>query len=509
MVRLSLRLPGRPPPARIYAAAQLPVSRRPKKVFVAEVKPAARLIRIAKHESGEAKNRWGRAMSYVEGRKNIAIIGAGVSGLSCAWLLSQRHKVTLFEAASRLGGHIHTVDALVDGRKIAVDTGFIVYNEATYPNLTALFAHIGAPTAPADMTFSVSLDQGGYEYAGSDLRGLLAQPGNVFKPRFWAMLGDLLRFYRHAPRDLPTVGGVTLSAYLDAHHYTEAFRRDHLYPMAAAIWSTPVQKVGDQPAAGFVRFCENHGLLRLTNRPVWRSCLGGSRTYVEKLIEPFRKNIRLSTPVVAVIRDAVGVEVVETGGEKSRFDHVVLATHADQALALLADPSDNERRILGAFRYARNEAVLHRDASLMPRRRAAWAAWNYLADGDDATGPSVTYWMNRLQQLKDAPPLFVTLNPRRQLRPDTVIRRDFYEHPMSDLDGHAAQARLWTLQGGRRTWFCGAHFGAGFHEDGLQAGLAVAEQLGGLRRPWRVADESGRIFLRPSAASFGAGAQAS
>ncbi len=446
-------------------------------------------------------------MSYVEGRKNIAVIGSGVSGLSCAWLLSQRHKITLFEAAPRLGGHIHTVDALVDGRKIAVDTGFIVYNEATYPNLTALFAHIGAPTAPADMTFSVSLDRGDYEYAGSDLRGLLAQPGNVLKPRFWAMLGDLLRFYRRAPRDLPFMGAQTLGAYLDARHYTEAFRRDHLYPMAAAIWSTPAQKVGDQPAASLIRFCENHGLLRLTNRPVWRSCLGGSRTYVEKLIEPFREKIRLSTPVVTLRRDGTGVEVVVAGGEKSRFDHVVLATHADQALALLADPGDDESRILGAFRYARNEAVLHRDASFMPRRRAAWAAWNYLGDRDDASGPSVTYWMNRLQQLGDAPPLLVTLNPRRQPRPELAIHSEFYEHPMSDLAAQPAQEKLWTLQGCRRTWFCGAHFGAGFHEDGLQAGLAVAEELGGLRRPWSVADESGRIFLRPAAASIAAGTQ--
>jgi hypothetical protein len=432
------------------------------------------------------------------GRANIAVVGSGISGLSCAWLLAQGHNVTVFEASHRLGGHIHTVEALVEGRRIAVDTGFIVYNEATYPNLTALFAHIGAATAPADMSFSVSLDGGLYEYSGGGLRGLLAQPANLLKPRFWSMLSDLLRFYRNAPRDLPDMGALTLDAYLDTRRYGEAFRRDHLYPMAAAIWSTPAMKVGEQPAASFVRFCENHGLLRLMDRPVWRSCLGGSKAYVEKLVASFRQNIKLSTPVVSLRRDAEGVNLLDARGKSYRFDHVVLACHADQALALLADPANEERRVLGAFRYAENRAVLHRDASFMPRRRAAWAAWNYAGtDDDDAQGPAVTYWMNQLQQLGETPPLFVTLNPIRPPRRETIIHSETYAHPLSDLAAREAQAQLWSLQGQRRTWFCGAHFGAGFHEDGLQAGLAVAEDLGGLRRPWTAPDADGRIVRTP------------
>jgi predicted NAD/FAD-binding protein len=427
------------------------------------------------------------------GRK-IAVVGSGVSGLSCAWSLSRDHNAVLYEADSRLGGHAHTREVACGGKMLAVDTGFIVYNAPTYPNLEALFAHLGIETSPTEMSFSVSLDGGAYEYAGSDLRGLFAQPRNALRPRFWSMLRDLVRFYAQAPRDLASLGEVSLDDYLARGGYGAAFIRDHLYPMAAAIWSTPAAEIGAFPAAAFIRFCENHGLLKLTGRPLWRTVRGGSRNYVRRLAQSI-DDIRIGAPVRAIVRRSDGVEVRDARGGVDRFDAVVIAAHADAALAMLAEPSAAERRILGAFRYAPNIAYLHSDASLMPRRKAAWAAWNYLADTAGGRRLAVTYWMNRLQPLGDAPALFVTLNPPRPPRDDLVHASEIYRHPQFDLAAIAAQKELWSLQGSDRIWFCGAYFGAGFHEDGLQAGLAVAEQLGGHRRPWTVVGESSRIFV--------------
>jgi predicted NAD/FAD-binding protein len=425
------------------------------------------------------------------------VIGAGVSGLSCAWALSRHHDVVLYEAEGRLGGHANTRTIHADGRDIAVDSGFIVYNEPTYPNLSALFAHIGVETVATDMSFAVSLDRGAYEYAGKGLRGLFAQPANILKGRFWSMFGDLLRFYREAPRDLPQLGDISLDAYLARGRYGEAFIRDHLYPLAAAVWSTPAAEVGAFPAVSFIRFCHNHGLLKLVGRPVWRTVRGGSRHYVQKLAAAIGE-IRLGAPVMRVARRSDGVEVRDARGGFERFDAAVIAAHADTALALLEAPSPAEREVLGAFRYSGNIAFLHSDASLMPRRKAAWASWNYLAESGGQRGLAVTYWMNRLQPLGEQPQLFVTLNPPAPPREDAIFARDAYRHPQFDLAALRAQRRLWSLQGVDRIWFCGAYFGAGFHEDGLQAGLAVAEQLGGCRRPWVAPDENGRIVLGPA-----------
>ncbi len=437
-----------------------------------------------------------------EDRLNIAVVGSGISGLSAAWLLSHRHDVTVFEAADRIGGHSNTVEFDSAGRTVAVDTGFIVYNEKTYPNLTALFRTLEVPTVASNMSFAVSFNEGGFEYSGGTGLGLFAQRSNIVSPRFWSMMRDLLRFYRNAPRDLETMNGISLDDYLDRNGYGRGFREDHLYPMAAAIWSTPAVKVGEYPAASFVRFCRNHGLLELWDRPIWRTVDGGSREYVKRLIRTFEDRILLSTPVAAIRRGEGKVDIHDIHGRQHQFDDVVIATHADQALRLLSDASEREKRILGAFRYSRNEAVLHGDTSLMPKRRAAWSSWNYVADTRGVTGnqtqqPSITYWMNRLQPLGSAPPTFVTLNPSIQPREETVIRREVYEHPIFDLETDRAQQEIWSLQGVRNTWFCGAHFGSGFHEDGIQAGLAVAEDLGGVRRPWQVEEESARIVRRP------------
>ncbi|MBU6449140.1 MAG: FAD-dependent oxidoreductase [Rhodospirillales bacterium] len=417
--------------------------------------------------------------------RNIAVVGAGVTGLACAWLLGQRHNVTLFEAEPRLGGHSHTVEV----KGVAVDTGFIVYNEPAYPNLTALFDHLGVATQPTDMSFSVSLHGGAFEYSGSSLRGLFAQPVNALRPRFWSMLADILRFYRQAPGALVTLGETSLRGFLRQGGFGEAFLHDHLYPMVAAVWSCPLEMAGDLPAASFIRFCNNHGLLKLTRRPVWRTVQGGSHNYVARLRAEFSGAVHSGTPVLAVRRYGGGVELALPGGT-ANFDDVVLACHADEAFALLADPSPLEREIIGAFRTTRNEVVLHGDEAAMPKRRAAWAAWNYISGRE---GGAVTYWMNRLQNLPAERQWFVTLNSPMALR--GVALRQSLTHPVFDTAALRAQKHLWEVQGFNRTWFCGAWWGAGFHEDGLQAGLAVAEALGGVRRPWRVAVESGRIPL--------------
>lgn len=424
-------------------------------------------------------------------RLKIAVVGSGISALSCAWLLSRRHDVVVYEREDRLGGHSHTVEVGGDGdAPVSVDMGFIVFNDATYPNLVALFDHLGIASRATEMSFAVSLDQGRFEYAAP---ALFAQRRNAFRPRFWTMLREVLRFYRDAPVQLAALNGsgLTLGDYLKREGFSEAFRDDHLLPMAAAIWSSPAHTLMDYPAESFLRFCHNHGLLKLVGRPVWRTVLGGSRVYVSALARGLGDGVRLGRQASHIGRIDQGVEVRDVHGGVARYDHVVIGTHADQALALLDEPTADERALLGAFRYSRNLTVLHSDKSLMPRRRRAWAAWNYIgADG----GLCVTYWMNRLQGLPGRD-LFVTLNPPRPPRPETLLRTEIFEHPIFDPAAVQAQKSLWSLQGHGGVWFCGAHFGAGFHEDGLQSGLAVAEQLGGVRRPWTVENESGRIHL--------------
>jgi len=440
--------------------------------------------------------------SCARARLEIAVVGAGIGGLGAAWLLAQRHRVTVFEAAAALGGHSNTVVVDDGGRELPVDTGFIVYNARNYPNLVALFEYLGVPTRDSDMSFAASLDGGRFEYSGGDLGGLLAQPTNLARPRFWRMLLDVLRFYRAAPgyldgphADLP------LGTLVERHGYSRAFASDHLLPMAAAIWSASVADIRRYPARAFVRFCDNHGLLQLAGRPQWRTVVGGSRVYVARLRAALSASVIAGTPVVRVERETQGVRLRCADGVERRFDHVVLATHADQSLALLATPTPDEARLLSAFRYAENEAVLHNDTRLMPRRRRAWASWNFIAgrDSDTDAGSCVTYWMNRLQSLDSTRQWFVTLNPPAPPAAALTHYRTVYRHPQFDLAALRAQESLWDIQGRQRTWFCGAWCGYGFHEDGLQAGLLVAEQLGGVTRPWPTPVQASRVALPPSA----------
>jgi predicted NAD/FAD-binding protein len=432
-------------------------------------------------------------------RRRVAVIGAGISGLSAAWLLSQRHDVVLYERETRLGGHSNTVTVDQPNGPMPVDTGFIVYNEATYPNLKALFAHLGVATLPSTMSFGVSRDSGRLEYSGTGLGGLFAQKRNIANPRFWSMLRDVIRFYRSAAQDIETLpASRTLGDYLETGRYGAAFRDDHLLPMAGAIWSAPCAAILGYPASAFIRFFQNHGLLMLTGRPQWRTVEGGSKAYVEKLAAAFSGSVRLGAELQPIRRAKAGVMIHDRKHGSERFDDVVFAVHADQALALLADPTREERSLLGAFQYSRNDAVLHSDTSVMPRRRAVWSSWNHVDNDPDGDAVSVTYWMNLLQTLDTDRPLLVTLNPKGRLREEAILHRETYYHPIFDRTAIDAQRRLWTLQGRGGTWFCGAHFGSGFHEDGLQSGLAVAEALGGVKRPWTVAGESSRIALPDS-----------
>lgn len=447
-------------------------------------------------------------------RLNVAVIGTGVAGLSAAWLISKRHMVTVYEKDKHIGGHSNTVDAPVGKAPVPVDTGFIVYNERNYPNLTALFEHLGVPTVDSDMSFAASLQGGRFEYSGTGLNGLFGQRRNVLKPRFWRLILDILRFYREAPAQLDALSrdGLSLGDFVERQNYSGTFIEDHVLPMGAAIWSTTVDEMRAYPAAAFVRFFESHGLLTMKDRPQWRTVAGGSREYVRRLSEPFRTRVRHDA-AVAIVRTPGGVSVRDGAGKVVDYDHVVIATHADEALRLLADPDERESRLLGAWRYTANRAVLHGDSALMPRRRRVWSSWNFIGGepgrgGDPATESlCVTYWMNRLQNLDPANPLFVTLNPIAEPEADKVHGSFAYTHPLFDQAALDSHCDLWSLQGRRRTWFCGSYFGYGFHEDALQSGLAVAEQLGEVRRPWTVPDESGRITLGPSLSTM-AGTQA-
>jgi predicted NAD/FAD-binding protein len=402
----------------------------------------------------------------------------------------------LYEADGRLGGHANTVDIGTPGNPVPVDAGFIVYNETTYPNLTALFDYLDVPTVPSRMTFSVSLDDGLYEYSGSGLQGIFGQPANLFSPSHWQLVMGIVRFFKTAPAQVKSLAKDTsLGEFLRVAGYSQAFIERHLLPMAGAIWSANPNEMLAYPAHGFLRFFDNHGLLKIANRPQWRTVQGGSREYISRLVADSRFGI-VHRGVDSIFRLPDGVLVGDDSGERKLFDHVVIATHANQAFAFLSDADYPEAELLSAFRYSQNKAILHTDTALMPKRRKLWSSWNYLAKRDHwHKSSALSYWMNSLQHLATEQDVFVTLNPAKSPPAETLIRSFNYEHPVFSAHAVEAQEALWSIQGRRRTWFCGAYFGAGFHEDGLQSGLAVAEQLGGVRRPWRVENESGRIHV--------------
>lgn len=409
----------------------------------------------------------------------IAVIGTGISGLAAAWLLHRHADVTVFEQAGYAGGHTHTVD--VPGGP-AVDTGFIVFNERNYPQLTALFRRLGVASQPSDMSFAASLGGGRVEYAGDNLNTLFAQRWNLFSASHWRMLRDVLRFNRDAKRALRSglASDMTLGDFILKGRYGDELGRRYLLPMAAAVWSCPVGAMLKFPAASFLKFFENHGLLDLVDRPRWRTVTGGSREYVKQLLEPLGDRVLLNTPVTAVRRVRQGVRVWDAHGGESRYDRVVMSSHADQSLKLLGGATSREKEILGAFQYQDNRALLHTDPALMPKRRGVWASWNYLADDTNQSNSrvSVTYWMNRLQALPDERDYFVTLNPHKEPVPGSIIHETVYAHPVFTQEAMRAQARLPEIQGAGRIWFCGAWCGYGFHEDGLRSASAVVQSMG-------------------------------
>ncbi len=421
----------------------------------------------------------------------IAVVGAGIAGLATAWLLSRRYGVTVFEGDNRLGGHSHTVTVPTgDGGEVPVDTGFMVYNERTYPLLTQLFAHLGVPTTETNMSFSASIADGSLEYGGGSLKALLAQRTNLLRPAFVRMLLDIVRFNRTGLRYLQEPEGEDLSLgdFLTRHGFGRSLGEWYLLPMAAAIWSAPVARMLDYPARSFLSFFANHGLLSIHGHHQWRTVAGGSREYVRRMLTELGPRVRVATPVRSVRRCLGGVELTESSGATSRFDHVVLACHADQSLRLLADPTPRERALLSCFPYQRNRALLHGDAALMPRRRAVWSSWNYLAQRPSvqSAGVSVTYWMNSLQNLTCRDQVFVSLNPLREPDPRLVHAEIDYAHPVFDRAAVAAQARFGEIQGAGGVFYAGAWLGHGFHEDGLRSAVAVARALG-VAPPWEAA----------------------
>jgi uncharacterized protein len=446
-------------------------------------------------------------------KPQIAVVGSGITGLGAAHALSAWANVTVFEKDARPGGHSHAVDIHLEQQTFPVDTGFLVFNDRTYPNLIALFEELQVPIAQSNMSFAITLGPYDYEWCGSDdLSRVFAQPSNIFKPRFWLMLRDMVRFNKAATalaQSGAPIGDQTLQQYLDSNHYSQSFRNDYLLPMAAAIWSCPIQQILAYPLHTFVRFCDNHGLLQVNNRPKWRTVKGSSREYLKRLIDAIEKRggtLLLKQNVTEVASNRAGSIIASTisdlslannahlgahfgpktqlvsNGKLLSFDAVLMACHSDQSLAMLSHPSNAEKAVLGAIQYQPNRAILHTDARLMPKRKRAWAAWNYMGITNSSNDKqnqdlSVTYWLNCLQPLPFKSDVFVTLNPVLEPQNNLVLGEYEYQHPLFDQAAIAAQQTLPTIQGQHGLWFAGAWAGYGFHEDGLKSGLEAAQLI--------------------------------
>ena len=422
----------------------------------------------------------------------IAVVGTGIAGLSSAYLLQQKHDIWVYEQDSRPGGHSHTVTVDHDGTRIDVDTGFMVYNERTYPNLVRWFDHLGINSFASDMSFSASINGGKVEYSGNDFAGLFAQKSNALRPRHWRMLIDILRFNRLGLNFLEEQpdSNLTIGEFLDRMRAGYGLRHHYLLPMAGSIWSAPTGAIEAFPAISFLRFFANHGLLTVNDHPVWRTVQGGSKHYVTKVAQALGERLLLRHKVIAVTRDAHGVTIVDGQGGTRHFDAVVMAGHTDQTLAVMHDADADERALLGAIKYQPNTAVVHRDPALMPKRKAAWASWNYCsAPGQDRyAGVSLTYWMNRLQNIDPAHLLFVSINPTQAPKPELTFQSISYAHPVFDQAAIDTQNAFGRIQGRGGIWYAGAWLGYGFHEDGLRAGIAAARALGA-RPPWEPVHE--------------------
>jgi predicted NAD/FAD-binding protein len=411
---------------------------------------------------------------------NIAIIGSGISGLTSAYLLNRSHEITLFEAGDWIGGHTHTIEVTVDGQRYAVDTGFIVFNDWTYPNFIRLLGQLGVGFKPTEMSFSVTDPDSGLEYNGNNFNSLFAQRRNLLSPGFWGMLRDILRFNKEALRDLDEhriAADTTLDQYLKAGGYGERFILHYIVPMGAAIWSMSMADMLGFPLQFFVRFFKHHGLLSVGNRPQWCVIEGGASAYIAPLTASFKDKIRLNCPVTRVEREADGVVIHSPAGSE-RFDKVVFACHSDQALQLLAEPSAAEQSILGALPYADNEIVLHTDTHLLPKQKLAWASWNYRLGAAGHTRATVTYDMNILQGIQSETTFCVSLNQSAGISPFKVLAKYTYAHPQFSLKAVAAQGRWEELNGAQHTYYCGAYWANGFHEDGVVSALRVARSLG-------------------------------
>ena len=411
--------------------------------------------------------------------RQVAIVGSGISGLVVAHLLHRNCDITVFEADDRIGGHTHTHSVKQYGREYQVDSGFIVYNEKTYPNFIKLMDLLGVATQSSNMSFSVQAAESGLEYNGTSLNRLFAQRANLLRPSFHRMLRDIMRFYREAGellqgRDRST----TLGAYLDDNKYSDEFVSNHLIPMGAAVWSADPAQMRQFPAQSFIRFFHNHGFLQRSERPKWRVIRGGSQRYIEVLTRPFTDRIRRRSPVASIARFPDRVEITAVDRPPERFDEVVIAAHSDQALRMLQDPTPAEGQILGALRYQRNETVLHTDEKLLPRKKLAWASWNYYLPRQRVATPTVTYNMNILQTLRSPRPFCVSLNRESEIDPDRILERMTYHHPVFDLKALDAQDRKAEISGLNRTHYCGAYWGYGFHEDGVVSGLDVGRNFG-------------------------------